>query len=143
MAIKGKKFIFYLYFKYQQMLRTILFIGTGGFLGTVARFLISKFSQQMFQTTFPLGTMIVNLTGCFLLGVIYGLMERGEVFSSDVRLFLTVGFCGGFTTFSTFAFENANMLRDGNLTQVAFYTGISVLLGIAALIAGGVTTRLF
>ncbi|HCT93977.1 MAG: camphor resistance protein CrcB [Bacteroidetes bacterium GWE2_39_28] len=125
------------------MLRTILFIGTGGFLGTVARFLISKFSQQMFQTTFPLGTMIVNLTGCFLLGVIYGLMERGEVFSSDVRLFLTVGFCGGFTTFSTFAFENANMLRDGNFTQVAFYTGISVLLGIAALIAGGVTTRLF
>ncbi|MDO9681030.1 MAG: fluoride efflux transporter CrcB [Bacteroidales bacterium] len=125
------------------MLRTILFIGTGGFLGTVARFLVSKFSQQMFQTTFPLGTMIVNLTGCFLLGVIYGFMERGEVFSSDVRLFLTVGFCGGFTTFSTFAFENANMLRDGNFTQVALYTGISVLLGIAALIAGGVTTRLF
>jgi len=125
------------------MLRTILFIGTGGFLGTVARFLVSKLSQQMFQTTFPLGTLIVNLTGCFILGIIYGLMERGELFSSDVRLFLTVGFCGGFTTFSTFAFENANMLRDGNFTQVALYTGISVIIGIAALIAGGVTTRLF
>ncbi|PKO96607.1 MAG: fluoride efflux transporter CrcB [Bacteroidetes bacterium HGW-Bacteroidetes-6] len=125
------------------MLRTILFIGTGGFLGTVARFLVSKLSQQMFQTTFPIGTLIVNLTGCFILGIIYGLMERGELFSSDVRLFLTVGFCGGFTTFSTFAFENANMLRDGNFTQVALYTGISVIIGIAALIAGGVTTRLF
>ena len=125
------------------MLRTILFIGTGGFLGTVARFLVSKLSQQMFQTTFPLGTLIVNLTGCFILGIIYGLMERGELFSSDVRLFLTVGFCGGFTTFSTFAFENANMLRDGNFTQVALYTGISVIIGIAALIAGGVTTRMF
>ena len=125
------------------MLRTILFIGTGGFLGTVARFLVSKLSQQMFQTTFPLGTLIVNLAGCFILGIIYGLMERGELFSSDVRLFLTVGFCGGFTTFSTFAFENANMLRDGNFTQVALYTGISVIIGIAALIAGGVTTRLF
>lgn len=125
------------------MLRTILFIGTGGFLGTVARFLFSKLSQQMFQTTFPIGTLIVNLTGCFILGIIYGLMERGELFSSDVRLFLTVGFCGGFTTFSTFAFENANMLRDGNFTQVALYTGISVIIGIAALIAGGVTTRLF
>ena len=125
------------------MLRTILFIGTGGFLGTVARFLVSKLSQQMFQTTFPLGTLIVNLTGCFILGIIYGLMERGELFSSDVRLFLTVGFCGGFTTFSTFAFENANMLRDGNFTQLALYTGISVIIGIAALIAGGVTTRMF
>lgn len=125
------------------MLRTILFIGTGGFLGTVARFLVSKLSQQMFQTTFPIGTLIVNLTGCFILGIIYGLMERGELFSSDVRLFLTVGFCGGFTTFSTFAFENANMLRDGNFTQVALYTGINVIIGIAALIAGGVTTRLF
>lgn len=124
------------------MIRTLLFIGTGGFLGTVSRFLISKYSHQIFQTTFPFGTLIVNLTGCFVLGLIYGIMERGDFMTSDIRLSLTVGFCGGFTTFSTFALENASMLKDGNTIHFLIYTFVSVIIGTGAFFAGGLSTKL-
>jgi CrcB protein len=124
------------------MFKTLLFIGTGGFIGSISRFLASKFIQNNFPTVFPYGTFLVNITGCFMIGVIYGLSERSALFSSGWKMFLTVGFCGGFTTFSTFANENLAMLRDGDFFHFLIYTGLSVFLGIGATLVGILITKI-
>jgi fluoride exporter len=124
------------------MFKTLLLIGTGGFLGSISRFLASKFVQETIPSTFPFGTFFVNITGCFLIGLIYGLIERDSLFSQGWKLFLTVGFCGGFTTFSTFANENLALLRDGDLFHFFIYTGLSVFLGIGATFIGVLITKI-
>ncbi len=98
------------------MLKLILIAGSGGFLGTVARYLSSRYIQALFLSSFPFGTFLVNTLGCLLIGIFYGISQKGGVLSSEWILFLTVGFCGGFTTFSAFAGENLAMLRDGKHT---------------------------
>jgi CrcB protein len=125
------------------MFKLILIIGTGSFLGGVSRFLTSRFIQAEFVSSFPLGTFFVNIVGCFIIGLIYGLAERGQIMSNEWRLFLTVGFCGGFTTFSTFASENLSLLKDGNFFYFALYTGLSVFLGLTATYLGNLSTKLF
>ena len=124
------------------MLKTLLFIGTGGFIGSISRFLASRFMQNTFPSALPLGTFFVNISGCFLIGLIYGLSERGTLFTSGWKMFLTVGFCGGFTTFSTFANENLAMLRDGDFFHFLLYTGLSVFLGIGATLFGVIITKI-
>jgi len=125
------------------MFRLILIIGAGGFLGTVSRFLTSRYVQSHIFTAFPYGTFIVNILGCFLMGLIFGLSEKGNIVNSDWRLFLTVGFCGGFTTFSTFANENLALLRDGNFFYFALYTSLSVFLGLFATYFGNLLIKIF
>jgi fluoride exporter len=124
------------------MIKTLLMIGSGGFLGSISRFLASRLTQNLFPSVFPFGTFFVNVAGCFLVGVFYGLSERGAIISSDWKLFLTVGFCGGFTTFSTFANENLAMLRDGDIFHFLLYTGLSIFLGLAATFLGIVLTKI-
>ena len=118
------------------MLRLWCIIGIGGFLGSVSRFLASRYVQNLFMTTFPMGTFMVNISGCLLIGLFYGLAEKGNLMSPDWRMFLTVGFCGGFTTFSTFANENLSLLKDGNFLYFALYAGLSVFLGLVATYLG-------
>ena len=118
------------------MIRLVLIAGFGGFLGTISRFLASRYFQNMFLSSFPFGTFIVNTTGCLLIGVFLGLAQKGNFLSPEWRMFLTVGFCGGFTTFSTFASENLALLKDGNFFYFALYAGLSVFIGLLATYLG-------
>lgn len=119
-----------------KMIRLLLLVGTGGFLGTVSRFLTSRYFAAHFQSTFPYGTFVVNMAGCLLIGLIYGAVEKSSLVSAEWRLFLTVGFCGGFTTFSAFAAENINMLRGSEYFNFFLYSGGSIFIGLLATYAG-------
>jgi fluoride exporter len=125
------------------MVKILFIIGSGSFLGGIARYLISRFIQNSLISSFPFGTIVVNIIGCFLIGLFYGISERGNMMNAEWRMFLTVGFCGGFTTFSTFAYENVSLLRDGSFFLFALYTGLSVFLGLLATYLGNITTKLF
>lgn len=124
------------------MIKTLLLVGTGGFFGSISRFLASRFMQNNFPSSFPVGTFLVNITGCLLIGLIYGFSERSSMLTPGWKMFLAVGFCGGFTTFSTFANENLALLRDGEFLHFFLYTGLSVFLGIAATFFGVLITKI-
>lgn len=124
------------------MIRTILTIGIGGFFGSIGRYLVSAGMQQFILAAFPLGTLAVNILGSFLIGLIYGFSEKGALLNSDLRLFLTVGFCGGFTTFSTFSHESLMLLRDGQTAYFLIYTFGSLIAGLGAVVLGYSLSRL-
>jgi fluoride exporter len=131
-------------------MKILFLIGMGGFIGSVSRYLLSKSVQKWFDTVFqygtfwgfPYGTLAVNTLGCFLLGLILGLSERGNLASAEWRLFLMAGICGGFTTFSTFTGENFALLKDGQVLYFFLYATFSVLAGLIALFLGHLLTKL-
>ncbi len=125
------------------MVKSILIVGFGGFIGTVARFLVSRYFQDNVSSVFPWSTFIVNIVGCLLIGVIYGISEKGDFMSPEVRLFLTVGICGGFTTFSTLSNDAFILLRQQELLRFAFYTSFSFFLGLVAVYVGRIVGKLF
>ncbi len=113
----------------------ILLVGLGGFAGSIARY-VTAYSMRQIGWAFPLGTFTVNIVGSFILGMVIGsTMQRGGE-SENVRLLLITGFCGGFTTFSAFAFENVNLIVE-KMTMISLsYIIASVCLGIAAVSIG-------
>lgn len=117
-------------------MKELFVIGLGGFLGSTSRYYLQNLVTSKIPIMFPLGTLIINLTGSLLIGLFFGYIEKNHWFSPEVRLFLTIGFCGSFTTFSTFAFENLEMLRSGNYMNFAIYTGLSVGLAIVLVWVG-------
>ena len=123
-------------------MKTIIIVFTGSGIGGVARFAVQSWVAGIDQFVFPLGTFIVNVAGCFLIGLFYALGERGSLLTPEWRIALTTGFCGGFTTFSTFAFENMNLLRTGDYLYLALYIFLSILLGIAGVFLGIATMKL-
>lgn len=144
MRLKIGNILFSIYLSVFLFLMRLLFIiGAGGFIGSVLRYLTSRLFQQCMVSSFPYGTLAVNIIGCFVLGVVYALAEKNAIVSDEMRLFLTVGICGGFTTFSTFANENMSFLRDGEFFQFALYASVSLLLGLLALYFGNLTVKLF
>lgn len=123
------------------MIRNILFVAIGGMLGSVGRFLLSTLVVGLLPYTFPFGTFAVNIIGCFVMGAVVGLAERYPWFHHEWRMFLTAGFCGGFTTFSAFAFENVELLLDKNYGTFAAYSTTSFVLCVLAALAGLMLTR--
>jgi fluoride exporter len=114
----------------------LLIIGLGGFLGSVARYVMAKLVDDKLSPAFPYGTLTVNILGSFLLGIIYIIALRKAGLTEDGRLFLGVGFCGGFTTFSAFALENFSLIQDKMVGTSVLYISLSVVGGILALAAG-------
>ena len=119
-----------------MLLKNILLVGLAGGLGSIARFLCQKYIYEWFPHPFPAGTLLVNIVGCFLIGLFSGLAEKGALISLEWRLLLTTGFCGGFTTFSAFALENINLLKTGHTGYFILYTTASIVLGILATLLG-------
>ncbi|RNI36666.1 fluoride efflux transporter CrcB [Hanamia caeni] len=116
-------------------MKIILAVGLGSFIGGICRYLVTLFIQNKFLTTFPFGTMFVNVLGCFLIGIIYALSDRGSL-SPLWRMFLATGMMGGFTTFSTFSNETVSMLRDAEYVPAFSYIAFSIIIGLAATIGG-------
>ena len=108
----------------------LLAVGLGGALGAVCRYLIGQVVPKL-DSGFPLGTFVVNLIGCFGIGLIVGFVGRHSGLDPRLVLFLQTGICGGFTTFSTFAFELLQLLTAGDFTDVLFYGAVQILGGLA------------
>lgn len=125
------------------MFKTLLCIGMGSFVGGVLRYLITRFMQNSILHSLPFGTFLVNLLGCFAIGLFYGLFERGNLMNVHLRMFLTVGFCGGFTTFSTFMNENYQLMKADNIYYLMLYVSFSLLGGMIMLFLGQSLTKLF
>ncbi|MBM3368332.1 MAG: fluoride efflux transporter CrcB [Betaproteobacteria bacterium] len=114
----------------------VLAVAAGGALGSMARYFVGIASTRAFGLAFPWGTLIVNVSGSFLIGALVALFALKADLAQEVRLFLTVGLCGGFTTFSTFSLDAWVLIERGQWWQAAAYVAGSVLLSIGGLVAG-------
>jgi CrcB protein len=115
----------------------LLVVGLGGFIGSTLRYKLGGFVlHHSTSWRLPLSTLAINLSGCFVIGVLAALAERRDLFSTDARLFLFTGLLGGYTTFSAFGFEGVNLLRRGEFFVAALYAVLSVLGGFAAVWLG-------
>jgi CrcB protein len=121
--------------------KTFLLVGVGGFVGSVLRYWLALFIGRPVNSSFPFGTFTVNIIGCLLIGVIAGFSERGTILSPEIRILLTAGFCGGFTTFSAFSYESISLLREGELVYVGANVVLSVSLGIVSTYIGLLIAR--
>ena len=123
------------------MLRTILIVGTGGFIGSVMRYLVQVFVERGMVSTFPWGTFIANIAGSFIIGIVFALAEKGNLMSAEWRIFLAVGICGGFTTFSSFAYNNLMLLKENAFGQLFWNVGGSLFFSILAVYLGIILVR--
>ena len=124
-----------------DIIKNTLFIGCGSFIGGAARYLVS-IAMKTVGKGFPWGTLAVNLVGCLVIGLLWGFFSKNSSESSSWALFMIVGICGGFTTFSTFSKEALMMLQAGNFFSLLAYVAISVIAGIALVAAGYYLVRL-
>ena len=116
-------------------IRNIIAVGAGSFIGGIARYLVSL-AMKGISKGFPWATVLVNLIGCLIIGLLWGFLSRNASETSSWGLFLTVGLCGGFTTFSTFSKEALTMLQTGQIWGFASYIALSILAGIALVALG-------
>lgn len=117
------------------------YIAIGSAVGGVSRYLVGGAVQRLTAGTFPVGTLLVNVTGSFLLGAILRYGVDTPTLTPELRAFLTLGFCGGYTTFSAFSYETVALLEDGEWTRAAVYAGLSVGLSILATFLGFIAAR--
>jgi CrcB protein len=117
------------------------YVAAGGAVGSVCRYLLGAWLQGRADVAFPVGTLVVNVSGSLVLGFLlrYALASPGV--TPEVRALLTTGFCGGYTTFSTFSYETAALLEEGDVRRASLYVGLSVVLSIAGTFAGFALAR--
>jgi CrcB protein len=118
------------------MIKDILLVGAGSAIGGILRLLVGKGIMQFFQYPFPLGTFLVNISGSFVIGLLYALFGKSGNLSPSALLFMATGVCGGFTTFSAFSYENLLLMKNGNYIMAGLYIASSLILGLLAVFAG-------
>lgn len=118
------------------MYKAMLIAGLGGFIGTCGRFLVGKLARHLFSSPFPYGTFAVNVIGCLVIGILFGLAERTQLITPRMNALLITGFCGGFTTFSSFADDMFLLLQNKHWGYFALYLGASIALGILMVCLG-------
>ncbi len=112
------------------MLKNLLYIAIGGGFGSALRYLIQHAVHKNFPNAFPYGTFLVNILGCFIVGLLISMVAKEKQMSQQLELLLIVGFCGGFTTFSTFAYEGNSLIGEGRMGYAFIYIAISVIIGM-------------
>ena len=110
-------------------MKLALIIGLGSFIGGISRYLLSLLIQAKTTSPFPFHTLIINITGCFLIGIVFGFFDKGQI-SEEWKLFFATGILGGFTTFSAFSFETLTLFKEGYLVYTLVYIFASVFLGL-------------
>lgn len=123
-------------------MKQLLFVFVGGGFGSVLRYLVGKFLNNT-ENAIPYGTFLANILGSLFIGIILGYASKNELVSQNYTLLLATGFCGGFTTFSTFAYENHVFLKSGDFTSFAIYTIISFVVGFLAVFGGMYLVKFF
>lgn len=121
----------------------VLVIAAGGAIGSVVRHLAGKGALALLGPAFPYGTLFVNVTGSFLMGVVIAMFAQTEGHSPEMRAFITVGILGGFTTFSTFSLDFVTLYERGDVSMAALYMVLSLLLSLTGLVAGLFLARSF
>jgi CrcB protein len=117
-------------------MKEVILVFLGGGIGSALRYLVSKSFTGWINNPFPYSTFLVNIIGCFLIGIFLTLPERFDWFTLEYRLFLATGICGGFTTFSTFSYENFALIKEGDYMYFVSYTILSFAIGLAATFLG-------
>ena len=123
------------------MFKLMLLAGLGGFIGTCCRYLTNRLYLTYFKTSLPIATFTVNILGCLILGIILGIMNKAGIVSPKINAFLVVGFCGGFTTFSTFSYETFSLGINGETITSLLYVIASLIFGLIAVWFGLLITK--
>ena len=123
-------------------MKAILLVGTGGFVGSVLRYFISGWVFRFLDKPwFPVGTLAVNLLGCFMIGFLGGIAEQRRIFNPEFRLFVFIGVLGGFTTFSAFAYETTSLAREARFEAALVNIALQVVMGLSAVWLGALMAR--
>ena len=118
------------------MIKSIFFVGIGGAIGSVMRYILGSIGAHYFKGIFPFSTFITNFLGCLIIGLLIGYFGKSNEINPQLKLLLITGFCGGFTTFSTFAAENVQLLENGNYGLLFANVAGSVVLGMGGVMLG-------
>ena len=118
------------------MIKNLLIVGLGGAVGSMLRYTVQKIFQVQTAAAFPTGTLLVNIAGCFLIGILWSLVSRSLTWNDEMKLLLMTGFCGGFTTFSAFTLEGIGLLKENKTALFVIYLTASVVGGLLATFIG-------